>query len=561
MKSTTIKKSVETVVGWKKKKFLEVNHEYQRGAVWSSRQERLLIDSMMRGYAIPLFYFHFISHEDDDLTSQSFEIIDGQQRINAIYRFVNNELRLFNPQNDKRTGLPRFLCEKECPWGGKTFETLASEDRDRFLEIPLQIVKIEDSSDNEIRELFVRLQSGLPLNAQEKRDAWPGRFSEFVIKTAGKPPVYGHDFFGKQVKGVSEKRGGLRQACAQIYMTFLARQTHGPNAFVNLNSSQIDEFYRHHLDFDLQDPAFLVKRFIRIMDTASDVLRNGKRPPLRFHTALHTFLLIDTLLDDFVPSWMPRYAGALDWFQKNLAKATKAAKAAKAKDESSEYWLNYGTLARTNAARKDTIHRRHEFFVREMLGFMKPLTRRDPQRQFSEAERELLYYKSDKKCAICGEEVAWCDAEAHHRVPHTDGGPTTLENADLVHGRCHPRGPGSFGQVPPAEPNPEIPWEEVNDTPTRSGGTPTDGSEPKYMEEYRKQRNNPSSLFSKMLRYLKEKREVHVEEMKQICVDEFGCKSKSSGSIGACMRVMEVDGDARKEKRDTGSVLVYNLED
>lgn len=40
---------------------------------------------------------------------------------------------------------------------------------------------------NEVRDLFIRLQAGTPLTAQEKRDAWPGDFTLFVIRHAGKP--------------------------------------------------------------------------------------------------------------------------------------------------------------------------------------------------------------------------------------------------------------------------------------------------------------------------------------------------------------------------------------
>ncbi len=551
MKSSIIQKSVSTIIDWKKKKFLEVNNEYQRGAVWTSRQERLLIDSMMRGYAIPLFYFHFISHVADGLSSQSYEIIDGQQRINAIYKFVSNELRLFNPQKDKRTGMPKFLCEEECSWGGKTFETLTPEDKDRFLDIQLQIVRIESANDNEIRDLFVRLQSGLPLNAQEKRDAWPGKFSEFVKKTAGKPPKIGHDFFRLHMKGIGEKRGGLRQSCAQIYMTFFARQHYGPNAFVNLNSSQIDEFYRHHLDFDQNKSEYLVNRFNITLDVACDVLSNGNRPPIRFHTALHTILFIDTLLDDFAHTWKQRYAIALDSFQKSLAEATKA------KDGTSKYWLNYGSLARTNAALKETINRRHEFFVSEMIGFMKPMTRKDPQRLFSNAEREILYFSSGKKCSICEADVSWCDAEAHHRLAHTDGGLTSLDNAELVHRKCHPRGHDSYGQVVPIDSDEEIPWEVQNDVSTRTRVTINDGSVPPYLDNYRRQLDNQNSLMSKILRYMKENEEVNFIDMKRVCVEKFGCKSTTSGSIGACIKVLETDGYIRIENGLAGKMLIY----
>lgn len=456
MKSTIQETKITTIMDWKKKRLLIVNDEYQRGAVWNQRQEKLLIDSILRGYPIPQFYFHFIKTEADGLTAESYEVIDGQQRINAIYGFINNGFRLFDPQKDKRTGLPKFLLEQPCPWGGKTFETLPLEYKDNLLNTTLRVAHIESDDVNEIRELFVRLQAGLPLNAQEKRDAWPGNFSQFIIKTAGKKPSFkGHDFFNKMVKGTSEKRGGLRQACAQLFMTFYSRHHHGPHAFCNLNSQQIDEFYRHHLDFEVSSPGSMVSRFDRVLDKAYDLLCDGKRPALRLHSALHSVLLIDSMIDKFTSDWEYKFPKALDKFLYNLKLATKA------KDESNIYWSQYGSLARTNSTEKDTIQRRHFFFVKEMLREMSP-TRLDPKRAFSREERELLYFASNKKCSICGELVDWLDAEAHHKKMYVEGGLTLLENASLVHKQCHSRGRPSASSITESESDEQemnIPWE------------------------------------------------------------------------------------------------------
>jgi len=362
----------------------------------------------------------------------TYEIIDGQQRINAIYKFANNGFRLFDPKRDK-TGLPRFLGQESCSWGGMTFEMLPQELKDKFLNTELQMNIIETENSHEVRELFVRLQSGLPLNAQEKRDAWPGELSKFIVNLAGKrPSVVGHPFWSELVYRGAEKRGSLRQACAQAFMTFYSRHSNGPEAFCGLESKQIDEFYRHNLDFDTNAPGSTSQRFRRILDEAYDLLRDGQRPPLRIHAALHTILFIDSL-DQFTNDCKNKFAKALDKFLANLAQATK--------DETNEYWLQYGILARTGSNSKDSVYKRHEFFVKKMLEFMAPLKRKDPTRDYSREERELLYFLKSKKCDVCGKAIKWSEAEIHHHIPHSNGGPTSLENANLVHRTpCHPRG-------------------------------------------------------------------------------------------------------------------------
>src|SRR5436305_2056144 len=81
---------------------------------------------------------------------------------------------------------------------------------------------ITTSNEHEARDLFIRLQAGLPLNAQETRDAWPGHFTDFVLRVGGKPQIArypGHPFFTK-ILGMrpATDRGKTRQLAAQIAM-------------------------------------------------------------------------------------------------------------------------------------------------------------------------------------------------------------------------------------------------------------------------------------------------------------------------------------------------------
>ena len=121
-----------------------------------------------------------------------------------MYFFKEGKFKLFDPVKDEAEArFPAFVKEQPCPWGGKDFEHLTRELQQRFLNTPLPVVMIETQDQNEVRDLFIRLQAGMPLNSQEKRDAWPGNFTEYILKVGGKPvlPRYpGHDFFVKVMK-------------------------------------------------------------------------------------------------------------------------------------------------------------------------------------------------------------------------------------------------------------------------------------------------------------------------------------------------------------------------
>lgn len=167
-----------------KKRLLLVNPEYQRGLVWADRQKRMLIDSMMRGYPLPLIYSHHKRLESAGLTSEGLEIIDGQQRINAIYEYAENAFPLFDPKKDKAARFPRFISEQRCEWGGMRFKDLPDLLRDSLVSIRINAVVITTENENEARDLFIRLQSGE--DSQYKRH---GRSRTPVKASPGRPNV------------------------------------------------------------------------------------------------------------------------------------------------------------------------------------------------------------------------------------------------------------------------------------------------------------------------------------------------------------------------------------
>lgn len=170
---------------------LKVDPQYQRGNAWTRSQQKMFIDSIMRGYPIPVIFLHQneekvpVFMEEEEHTNINYEIIDGQQRINALREYVKGEYKLIDPSDKKDTTFPNFSQATNIPWAGKGFEQLNEQLRDKLLGkvIPVILIKHEENSVNEARDLFIRLQAGSALNDQEKRDAWPGEFTGFIFKS------------------------------------------------------------------------------------------------------------------------------------------------------------------------------------------------------------------------------------------------------------------------------------------------------------------------------------------------------------------------------------------
>ena len=429
IKSETV--TVRDLLELKKNSMLTVNPEYQRAAVWTESQQKKLIDSVMRCYPLPLFYFHHKVRNIAEMHRDDLEIIDGQQRINALYRFGESALKLFDPVKDDKTArFPNFIKDSPCPWARCDFLALPSDLKNRFLDTVIFIVKVSTDVEDEARDLFIRLQAGLPLNAQEKRDAWPGGFTELVLKFGGKREIArypGHDFFRHVVKKSARDRGEGRQLCAQICMLFFERAAQGN--WIDIETQHVDDYYYRNLGFDINAPS--VARLSQILDLAVLLFAGQAAPKLKSYEAIHIVLLLDGLLDDYTKSWRANFISAYDAFKAKAAQAKK--------EQSGEYWTEFGAWTQTSSAAARTIQRRHAFFVKEIFRELNPVLL-DPTRIFGELEREIVYYREGKHCAVCDQPIRWPDLEIHHVEEHHTGGQTVAENAVPVHKDCHPKG-------------------------------------------------------------------------------------------------------------------------
>jgi hypothetical protein len=422
---------ISELLNLRRNHILTVNPEYQRGAVWGEAQQKRLVDSVLRGYPLPMIYLHYKKVQVVGHSRDSLEIIDGQQRINALHAFAEGGMKLFDPvKDDKKARFPDFIKNMPCPWAHADYFALSSELRDKFDETELFIVKVITNNDDEARDLFIRLQAGLPLNPQEKRDAWPGGYTEFTLRIGGKREIArypGHDFFRRVVQTKSTDRGEIRTLCAQVGMLFFNKATEGN--WTDTSTQAIDDYYYQNLGFRLNTPE--VTRFNKVLDIAFEIFDKYGGAKLRGNEAMHCILLINSLFDDYVKGWDVDFTRAFDQFRHNVAVDKKK--------RDGEYWYNYGALTMTQASNAFTIQKRHTFFTTKMLEWLKP-KRKDEIRGYGVLEREIVYYRDKKRCAVCDMEIKWEDLEIHHIEEHQSGGQTILENAVAVHRQCHPKG-------------------------------------------------------------------------------------------------------------------------
>ena len=154
--------------------------DWQREEVWSQEKKQLLIDTILRGWRLPKFYFLKISSNPDE-----FEVVDGQQRLMAIFEFLDNVLPLSR--------------ESSRIFKASYYEDLPEHISDRFDDYKIEYDEITDASEKDLKEFFQRLQLGLPLTSSEKLNSVHSNLRDFVRKLAK------HNFFKRKVS-VNDKR-------------------------------------------------------------------------------------------------------------------------------------------------------------------------------------------------------------------------------------------------------------------------------------------------------------------------------------------------------------------
>ncbi|HEY1719137.1 MAG TPA: DUF262 domain-containing protein [Verrucomicrobiae bacterium] len=319
---------------------LGIDPEYQRGTSWGMPQKQSLIDSLLRGYQLPLFYVHLkeTEHTFTGGVNTTVSLVDGQQRLDAIAKYLDNQFPLIDPKSETPGTVIPTLLQTECSWHGKKFEELDRLDQERLLNRDLLVIEMREESPNEARDLFIRLQSGTPLTAQQKRDAYPGDFSLFVIRHAGKSRhkmSNPKQFFELVPRGRKlqidddsdsdsyvDKLADNRKFFAGLAMTIMVRERSGED-FVDLKGKTINEFYIENLELKPNDPAAI--RVLKVLDFIPELPSfadlTSQRPMTR-QMAFHLALIIDSLLaGNYVPIWKQDVIKAFMKFQVDVAEA------------------------------------------------------------------------------------------------------------------------------------------------------------------------------------------------------------------------------------------------
>ncbi|KPF91395.1 hypothetical protein IP81_10755 [Novosphingobium sp. AAP83] len=200
-------KSMTLIWWWKNRDKIDFGPSYQRrGRLWSSRDKAYLIDTIINGFDVPKLYIADFQFGQSQLNSAKmpYAIIDGKQRLEAVFDFFENKITL----NDD------FIYKKETSFnlGKLSYRDLQSRYpriADEFDNASLDFMSVFSDDEEDIHEIFIRLNKSKPLTGAEVRNAIPGPVSEIIRALSM------HEFFTETINfGVG--RAGDRNAAAKV---------------------------------------------------------------------------------------------------------------------------------------------------------------------------------------------------------------------------------------------------------------------------------------------------------------------------------------------------------
>lgn len=208
---------------------LTIQPEYQRHYIYAELgKEAPVIESILKGYPIGLIYFNKVD-------TNNFEVLDGQQRITSVGRFVTDKFAIKD-----ENGTEQY------------FSGMAKDKQKKIMETPLLIYECS-GTESEIKEWFKTINiAGVPLNQQELLNAiYSGEFVTLAKEEFSNSQNSNIQKWSAYISGSANRQDFLEQALDWV------------------SKGNIDEYMsRHRNDKDIKE---LKNYFNSVIDWVSGV--------------------------------------------------------------------------------------------------------------------------------------------------------------------------------------------------------------------------------------------------------------------------------------------------
>jgi len=396
--------SINDFVKLHNQKKLIINKEYQRSEVWKQPKQQLLIDSILSDYDIG----SIILRQKGD----KWEILDGQQRLKAIFDFVHGD----------------FLLPKGTGNGGKRWDELEpSVQWGEFMNRFVYTTKIYSVDDETTSIIFLRVQEGMPLNSAEKLNAMRGNFRNKIFE------ISQHPFFRQT--GIAEFRFAYRYLSAQIALQEIGDGVLN-HVFRDAKFRNLKEIYKNY-KYDLPPKVFeRMSSTLRFLQNNLGSVAQSIRKKSDFITI---YLLASYIRQKFA------IKGKEDKLRDFIVDFLQKVERASYTD--TEGYYNYWVARSSSPDSKGQIEKRFEIILKKFLEYEPTIEPKDEKREFDWGQKLTIYAiayrkakqsgKEEAECAICSKPTSLNDGAADHIKPYNLAGKTTVKNGQWTCISCN----------------------------------------------------------------------------------------------------------------------------
>ena len=235
---------------------LNTSPAYQRMPdIWSTEKKQFFIDSIINGFDVPKLYFHDLRFSDGTRSGGlQYAIIDGKQRLEAIWEFIDGEFALDSDF--------RYLLDKSVDLSELDYQTLVAKHpriSGLFDSTRLDVMVVETDNLDLIDDLFSRLNQAEPLNAAEKRNAMPPPIPKVIRELSQ------HPFFIEKVPFPNARYRHFDIVAKYLYST-------DQNQVVSTQKSWMDKWVKGYSDVDAKNVPTRLKKLIKATETYLDMM-------------------------------------------------------------------------------------------------------------------------------------------------------------------------------------------------------------------------------------------------------------------------------------------------
>lgn len=397
--------------GYQKAGRLTLKPPYQRGRAWSDDMRIALVDTVVRDFPMGVI----LLDESKDADGRSvWDTIDGQQRCTTLIEYLD--------------GVQPWTQQQAPPGSDFTsFSALTPSQQERFRDYQVAVAKLRGYANEDIREIFVRIQYGKALSGGEKIKAINSPYKGFIEQLVASKVFSDWPNF--------QYRDGHWAMAGEFFQGF-----YNQRPLERREYRLLEKFVRDKDKFNQQAATRAVNSGRWILNYANRVLHDCDQQSVGFRKQINGRLLkwlvasLTILKSEFAISGRePDVASAVvDYWS--------------AKDDpnqSAEYEAYFHTL-RSGRIDTDEVKACLEQLMNRMV-LRANLPPTDPKRFFTPQQRKAILAASGGVCQglvagqACGATLSATNFHADHIIPHSVGGATDIANGQALCSGCNLR--------------------------------------------------------------------------------------------------------------------------